>query len=278
MVTAPLVSVVIPSFQQEEFIDDAVRSVLGQSDVDFELIVADHSSTDGTWDRLQPYAADPRVTLVRTPPGGGAPANWAAVSAMARGTFLKLLPGDDVILPGTLARQAALLLADASLVLTAGRRDIVDAHGKPIVRGRGLGPLRRRAPGSEVIRAVVRSGTNLLGEPGAVLMRRDAFEVAGSWDPSSPYAIDIATYLRVLERGDFVPDLATASTFRISGGQWSVALVRTQAAEVANMHAAVHARRPDIVSASDVRRGDFRAKLLAQQRRLVYLALRARMS
>lgn len=272
----PLVSVVIPSYQQADYIDEAVRSVLEQ-DVDLELVIADHSSTDGTWDRLQQYAGDPRVALSRTPAGGGAPANWRAVTARARGVYLKLLPGDDTLQPGSLARQVALLEAHPHAVLTAGLRDVIDASGKVVVRARGLNGLVGAMPGTDAIRATIRSGTNLFGEPGAVLMRRAALESAGGWDDAHPYAIDEATYIRVLEQGDFVPDPAPASTFRLSGGQWSVALARSQAQQMARLHADVAERLPDAVSAADVRRGNRRAYLLAQQRRIVYLVLKGRM-
>ena len=63
MSRSPLVSVVIPAYQHESYIDDTVRSVLDQKDADFELVVADHSSADRTWERLQRYADDPRVRL-----------------------------------------------------------------------------------------------------------------------------------------------------------------------------------------------------------------------
>lgn len=272
----PLVSVVIPSYQQAEYIDEAVRSVLAQ-DADLELIVADHSSTDGTWQRLQQYAAHPRVTLSQTPAGGGAPANWRAVTVQARGDYLKLLPGDDTLLPGSLARQVALLEANPDAVLTAGLRNVVDASGKVVVRDRGLNGLRAPMRGTDAIRATIRSGTNLFGEPGAVLMRRTALDAAGGWDDAHPYAIDEGTYIRVLEQGDFVPDAAPAATFRLSGGQWSVALARSQAQQMARLHADVARRLPHAVSPADVRRGDRRAYLLAQQRRIVYLVLKARM-
>src|SRR6185369_16385153 len=67
------VSVVVPSYNNAPFIEATMDSILGQTFEDFELVVADHSSTDGTWDRLQRYRADPRVRLLRTSAGGGAP-------------------------------------------------------------------------------------------------------------------------------------------------------------------------------------------------------------
>ncbi len=57
-----------------------MRSVLAQTFTDFELVVADHSSADRTWELLQQFAEDPRVRLMTTPAGGGAERNWNRVS------------------------------------------------------------------------------------------------------------------------------------------------------------------------------------------------------
>ncbi len=61
----PRVSVVIPSFDNARFIEQTVRSVLDQTFPDFELVISDHSSTDGTWELLQQFADDPRVRLTQ---------------------------------------------------------------------------------------------------------------------------------------------------------------------------------------------------------------------
>jgi glycosyltransferase involved in cell wall biosynthesis len=275
-VTAPLVSVVVPSYQQAGYIEATVESVLGQDGVAFELVVADHSSSDGTWEILQRFAGDPRVRLLRTAPGGGAAANWAAATSAARGSLLKLLPGDDTLRPGTLARQAGLLQDHPRAVLVAGRRDVVDARGKVVARGRGLQGLRATMTGGEAIRAAVRSGTNPFGEPGAVMLRKDALVAAGGWAGDWSYAIDVATYFHVLEHGDFVRDDDVASTFRVSAGQWSVALVQSQAREIGRLFTAA-AQRHSSVTSRDVRLGSRRARLQALQRRIFYTVMKGRM-
>ena len=66
---------------------------------DFELVIADHSSTDEPGRRSSDSRSDPRVTLLRTPAGGGAPANWTRVSEAATGDYLKLVCGDDLLEP-----------------------------------------------------------------------------------------------------------------------------------------------------------------------------------
>lgn len=57
----PRVSVVVPVYNGVAFIDATMRSILAQTFSDFELLVSDQTSTDGTWEALQRYAADSRV-------------------------------------------------------------------------------------------------------------------------------------------------------------------------------------------------------------------------
>ncbi len=272
----PLVSVVVPTYDSARFIEATMQSILDSTLTDFELLVSDHSSTDGTWDLLQQYVADDRVRLNRLVAGGGASANWNAVSSAARGRFLKLVCGDDLITRTCLAEQVAALTAHPDAVLAACRRDILDARGRPLIRGRGLGPLRGVVDGSRAIRSLVTTGTNLLGEPACVLFRRDAFVAAGMWADRS-YLIDEATYVGVLRSGPLVAMPATLAGFRVSDQQWSVRLMRTQAAEAKDFHRAVADADPGLLTAGQLRIGNLRADLAALQRRLAYVWWRSRM-
>ena len=271
--TAPELSVVVPAFRQAGVLAETIRSVLAQHEVDLELIVADHSSDDGTYEVAQAFEGDSRVTVLRTHAGGGAVANWSAVTNRARGEFVKLLPGDDTVLPGSLARPVALLRANPGATLVGGRRRIIDQKGRTIAKSRGLQGLSPEMPGGEAVRASVLSGTNPFGEPGAVMMRRSALDRAGGWQGQWSYAIDVATYYAVLKYGSFVRDDDVASTFRVGGGQWSVALVNEQSSEMARLFAQAHLDF-DEVSDDDAARGSRKAQRLAWQRRMVYRVLK----
>lgn len=268
-----LLSVVIPAFRHANVLAETVRSVLDQKGVDLELIIADHSSGDGTYEVARSFESDPRVTVLETPAGGGAIANWAAVTERARGDYLKLLPGDDTVLPGSLARQVALLEAHPGASLVGGRRRIIDTKGRTIAKRRGLQGLDAVMSGGDAVRASVLSGTNPFGEPGAVTMRRSALEAAGGWQGQWSYAIDVASYYGVLRHGSFVRDDEVASTFRVGGGQWSVALVDEQASEMTRLFEWAGSVF-DEVSDADVARGSAKARSLARQRRMVYRILR----
>lgn len=274
--TSRAVSVAIPAYNNGRTIAETVRSVLDQQGVDFELVIADHSSTDDTRAVIQQFADDPRVRLLDTSAGGGAPSNWNRVTDAATGELLKLVCGDDVLRPGVLARQAAIL-SDPSVALTACRRDIVDADGRVLMAGWGLRGLGKRIPGSKAVRAAVRAGSNLFGEPASVMMRTAALRESGGWFGDFPYLIDQASYSRVLLTGDFVPDPEIGATFRMSNSQWSVALTKDQSSQARAFHHWLRENHPETISRTDVAIGDVRAILMARARRLSYQILKRRM-
>ncbi|WP_232818942.1 glycosyltransferase [Homoserinimonas sp. OAct 916] len=274
----PQVSVVIPAFNNEQFLVETIETVLGQDYPNFELIIADHCSTDGTAAIMHRYADDPRVRLFQTEAGGGAERNWNRVSRAANGTYLKLVCGDDLLYPGILTAQVAALQQHPEAVLAASPRDILDAAGKKLIRDRGLAGLVGRHSGDTAIRRTVRQGTNIFGEPGCVLIRLDALRAAGWWSTAATYLIDEATYVAVLGHGDFVGVPTTLAGFRVSAGQWSVQLARQQAAQVVAFHGELRRALPETISRADVRVGNARARVLALSRRLAYRVLAHRAS
>ncbi|MGN6607358.1 MAG: glycosyltransferase family 2 protein [Jatrophihabitans sp.] len=274
----PHVSVVVPTFNNADYIEATMASILAQTYSDFELIVADHASTDGTWERLQRYRDDPRLTLLQTPAGGGARANWQRVTDAASGDLLKLVCGDDVIYPDCLQEQVAALDAAPDAVLAASPRDIVDADGRVVVRSRGLGGLQGVVEGPTAVRRSVRLGTNIFGEPGCVLLRRDRLAAIGGWDDTFPYLIDQFTYSRLLLGGRFAAVPRTLAAFRVNMTQWSVRLAEVQARQAAGMHHALRLEAPQLLSRADVAVGDVRASATALLRRSAYAVLRRRMA
>jgi len=275
-VTRPSLSVVVPAYNNGKTLAATLDSILEQRGTDFEVIVADHGSGDDTREVMERFAGDERIILLDTAPGGGAARNWNRVTSAATGEFLKLVCGDDVLRSGVLARQVGILRSTGA-VLTACRRDIIDAEGSVLKRGWGLRGLGERMPGADAVRKAVVAGSNLFGEPASVTLRRDALEATGGWFADFPYLIDQATYSRVLLLGEFAPDVQVGATFRMSASQWSVALSREQAAQARGFHRWVRTHHPEVLSAADVARGDARATLMAHARRASYWVLKKRM-
>ena len=267
---APLVSVVMPTRDGERWLREAIDSILDQEGVDLELVVADHASTDSTPQILADYADDPRVRLLTLPDGGGAQAAWNAASEAARGTYVKLVCHDDILRPGVLARQAALLAAHPDAAMTACRRDVVDGAGRTVMADWGLRGLTRRSSGATAVRRAVRQGINPFGEPACVMTPRVVLDSIGHWDGRRPYVLDLSTYFRMLAHGSFVPDLETGAAFRVSEAQLSFALKDVQAAQVTALHREVLRDVPAPVRWPSLLLGAAAAHAAAVARRLVY--------
>lgn len=274
----PRVSVVVPAYRNAQYLELTLESILAQDYTDYEVVVADHSSDDGTDAILRRYVNHAKVRILSpTPAGGGAHANWNRVSAHARGEFLKLVCGDDLIAPTALRQQVAAFDAHPSAVLVASARNIIDTNGRVVLRRRGLAGLKGLVSGREAVRRSVRAGTNIFGEPACVLLRRELLLREGGWDNSFPYLIDQGSYTRVLLLGEMVALPQTLASFRISATQWSVRLTNEQATQAMNYHAALRMRAPDLLSAFDVSVGNAMVQLMALARRATYFSLRRRM-
>jgi glycosyltransferase involved in cell wall biosynthesis len=275
--SAPLVSVVVPTYQSAAFVERTLDSVLAQTYPSLELVVADHGSTDGTWEKLQPYAVDQRVRILRTDPGGGAERNWNRVTDEASGTYVKLVCADDLVYPNCVAEQVNVMEKNPDVALVAAKRDLVDSRGRTLIHGRGLGGLTGKVDGRTAIRRTVRAGSNIFGEPACVLLRTEMVHKVGGWSGRKPYLIDEDLYVRVLVLGDFFAIPRTLAAFRVSDTQWSVNLARQQARQAVSFHRQLRATEPDVVSHVDELVGSLRAAAIAWARRAAYQVWRRRM-
>lgn len=268
-----MVSVCMPTYRGAAYVAAAVDSVLAQTFENFELIVIDDCSSDETAAVVGRYR-DARLRFARNERTVGAQDNWNRCLRMARGRYFKLLPQDDLLAPECLARQVAVLEADAreELALVFCARTIIDAGTRVLLR---RGPRRDggHISARRLIRSCIRRGTNLIGEPGAVLARTALVRQIGGFDGRLPYVIDLDCWFRLLQHGNahYLPE--TLASFRISRGSWSVALARRQGAEFREFIGRV-ASRPELgIATTDLRIGKMMASLNAALRMLVYRAL-----
>lgn len=245
MTASPLLSIGIPAYRGAAHLAAAIDSVLSQDFGDYELIVIDDNSPDETASIVAGYR-DPRVSYLRNEVNLGPQGNWNRCLTEARGRYFKLMPQDDVLQPGCLARQVAVLEGDVEshIALVFCSRLIIDAKGRTVMR-RGYARAREGViPADSVIRRCVRSGTNLIGEPGAVMFRRETALRIGPFDATNPYVIDLDYWFRLLATGDAYYLHEPLAAFRISSGSWSVAIGARQTADfrrfIARIRQSVH--------------------------------------
>lgn len=130
----PSVSIVMPTYNSAAFVCDSIDSVVGQDFCDWELLVVDDASVDGTPDLVrQRYSHDDRVILnALTTNKGAAVARNVAIEA-ARGRFIAFLDSDDLWRPNKLAVQVPLLeSSDACLIFSA--YDVFTGSGRQVGR------------------------------------------------------------------------------------------------------------------------------------------------
>jgi len=185
--STPKVTVLMTAYNEEAYIEGALRSALNQTFGDFEIVAVDDGSTDGAWERLV-RAGSPQIRAFRQPHRGRAEAvNRAA--AEARGRFFAFLDADDAWHPEKLARQMGVWESHPEIDLVFTQSEWIGADGK------GLGITTRPWDGPMSARELFCD--NVTGNASSVMVRREAFEAAGGFDPKMPACIDLDCWVRI---------------------------------------------------------------------------------
>ena len=184
----PSVSVIIPTHNRRDWVREAIASVAAQTCRDFELIVVDDGSADGTGTLVDEFSpVCPRLRYVHQANQGVSAARNTGV-ALSSGPYLAFLDSDDVWQPSKLARQLAFFAAHpwASICQTEEiwlRRGVrVNPHAK-----------HRKTGGDMFARSLERC----LVSPSAVMLRRALFDRVGGFDPQLPACEDYDLWLRI---------------------------------------------------------------------------------
>jgi glycosyltransferase involved in cell wall biosynthesis len=124
------VSIGVPVYNGENYLAEAIDSVLAQTYTDFELIICDNASTDRTEEICRRYAdADSRIRYYRNPRNLGASANFGLTFELATGEYFRWLAHDDVLMPEYLERCVAALDREPGAILAQPLVGIIDAKG-----------------------------------------------------------------------------------------------------------------------------------------------------
>lgn len=182
---SPAVSVVLPTYNREMFLREAISSVLDQTMRGWELVVVDDGSADGTVDFLRKLS-DPRLQVIAQENAGVAAARNRGV-ATSSAPLIAFLDSDDLWLPRKLEAQLAFFERHPDI-------SICQTEELWVRRGRRVNPARRhRKHSGWIFRECL---PRCIVSPSAVMLRRGAFEAMGGFDPAFPVCEDYDLWLR----------------------------------------------------------------------------------
>jgi len=188
------VSVVMSAFNCQSYIAGAVESILQQTFRDFEFIVIDDGSTDGTAGILRGFErTDPRVRLISRENRGLIKSLNEAVS-LSRGSLIARMDADDIALPHRLERQVEYMSQHPETVVVGSKIVLIDRAGAPLMR------WKHALTHAEIVRRLFQGDGSALTHP-AIMMRRKAFDAVGGYDHRFNATEDYDLYLKLSEVG-----------------------------------------------------------------------------
>lgn len=135
----PALSVVMPAYNAGRFLVPAIESVLNQSFRDFEFIIIDDGSTDGTRETIEAYAAkDPRIRSCPNPENLGVTRTLNRGLSLARADWIARMDADDLSLPGRFEKQMRAARKDPGIGLVTCPFDVIDAQERVVPGWRGI--------------------------------------------------------------------------------------------------------------------------------------------
>ncbi|OQC55476.1 MAG: Chondroitin synthase [Verrucomicrobia bacterium ADurb.Bin018] len=209
----PLISVVVPSYNQGAFIRQTIESCLAQDYRPFEIIVMDGASTDNTVQVLQSFGQRPELQWVSEKDDGVVDAVNKGLRR-ARGEICAIQSSDDYYLPGAFSHAAATFARQPAAGLVFGNVDRVDVAGQLL--------FSPRQPAYSLARLLARE---VFVYQAAAFFRRDLALQLGGWNPRIPHVPDTDLWYRLAFHAEVVQLRSALAACRTHPGQRDTHLV-----------------------------------------------------
>ena len=264
----PIVSICVPTFNGAATVSETIRSILHQSFQEWELVISDDESTDNTLIKIDEFD-DPRIRIIgnrqRTTPAD----NWNHCIEHAQGKYIKVMGQDDLLLSDCLESEVEIMDQESNCDLSFcfSKRNVISPSGRTIIRNRGLNNKINVVKLPSILPKLVRSGTNIFGEPVAGMIRATALKKVGGFQGN--YIIDLDMWIRLLQIGPAIHTQKTLVSFRVGKSSWSHLLRSSQADETSELFRRLARQFPDQISNTDLRIGRFSAKLKQWARTMI---------
>ena len=215
----PVVSVIIAAYNHAAYVRAAVESVLSQSYQDFEILVTDDGSADGTPEVVE-QIRDPRIKLTVLPQNSGACIAWNECISRATGKYVALLNSDDLFLPDKLAEQVSWLDRHPDVAAVFSYPTFIDERGDPVPPDQtfyGNVFFVQNRPRHAWLRHFFFEG-NALCHPTS-MVRRQCHKTVGAYNPALAQLHDLELYVRILGSHEIHVIERALTAFRILDNQ-----------------------------------------------------------
>lgn len=189
----PAASVIFPIYNGGKYLDAAIESILSQTFNDFELLLLDDGSTDGSLGRLEYYASQDSRCKVFSSANRGLVDTLNEGVNLAVGDILFRMDHDDISLPGRFEKQIDYLAEHPECVLVGSRVLLIDPDGMPIME------MGDRMVHEEIDEGLSWGGAFIFHP--AVAMRKSVVQQIGGYRAEYGYAEDLDLFLRMAEVG-----------------------------------------------------------------------------
>ena len=211
--SVPRVSICVPTYNSARYLGETLESALAQEFDDFELVVCDNASTDGTPELCSRYS-DPRLRYVRFESLVGQAANWNRCLELAQGEFITLLHGDDLLAPQYLAKAVPLLDQHPQAGMLFCCAEHFDSDGNHLSYQRAYSQ-DHLGEGDELAKRLLLEGC--IVNPAGVLVRRSLYQNVGEFTDKIVWGVDWHMWTRLALQAPFAYLSEPLSRYREHG-------------------------------------------------------------
>jgi glycosyltransferase involved in cell wall biosynthesis len=199
----PKISIVLVNYNDSQYLDERIQSLLNQTYKDFELIIIDNGSTDNSVEVIHRYTEDLRIKTQLYPENISPYERWNDGVDLAQGKYLQIVSADDSCHPTLLEKLVKKLDDNPSIDFVYSQTLDIDDRGNPISRERIIYELDRERWSQDFIDTGESECRYMFFEctianSGAILMRRSAFINAGKFDVKLRLSADHILYIKLL--------------------------------------------------------------------------------
>lgn len=195
MKRVPLISVIMPAYNAEAYIERAIKSVLNQTCGDFELIIIDDGSSDKTPEIIKKYKKkDRRIKVIRNTNNLQIAHCLNKGAMLARGDFIARMDADDVSYPKRLELQYALFKKNVKVAIVGADMVIIDKKGRPL--------FKREYPQSDHELKKVMFRYSPFAHP-VIMMKKRVFKEFGGYDTKMVPCEDIDLWFKIGSKYQF---------------------------------------------------------------------------